>query len=118
MPDAPSSAAPLPRSDGYGARIPSARLSGVPSPRLLAGVRPRSSPAGRRARQLRYGPSCCPPLRVVSPRNLYGRGDLLLVCEVIHIAEHEQRGLQLPRLEEVRLRQPRVEVSDGGEELG
>src|SRR5215218_5947022 len=68
------------------------------------------------------GPNCFrsrrPPSRPVAPSHLDGRGDLRLVDQVVRVAEHEQRGLQLPRLEVVHLGKPRVEVPEGGEELG
>src|SRR5215211_982212 len=82
----------LPRSDGCGARILSARRSGVPAP--LASVRrpSRFSPARRRV-----GPSCSPPLRPVRPGHLGGRGDVGLIGQVVRVAEHEVQRLQASR---------------------
>src|SRR5215207_8631879 len=74
-------------------------------------------PCGSRSRGA--GGSCRrPPLRPVSPRHLYGRGDLRLFGQVVGVAEREEDVLELPCLAEVHLGQPRVEVPEGGEELG
>src|SRR5215203_4505348 len=60
---------------------------------------------------------CGSPLRPVGARHLDGCGDRGLGGQVVGVAEREEDVLQLPRLEEARLGQPRVEIADGWEEL-
>jgi hypothetical protein len=57
-------------------------------------------------------------LRPVSPRRLYGCGDLRLIDQAVHIPERKQNVLQLPGLAVEVFRTSGIEVSDGEEELG
>jgi hypothetical protein len=66
-----------------------------------------------------HSPSCrWPPLRPVRPRHLYGRGDLTLVGQILHIAEGEENMGEFPGLVMEVFRMSGIEVSDGEEELG
>src|SRR5215210_4339143 len=63
--------------------------------------------------------SCCgSPPWVVSSRYLDGRSNLPFVLQLVRVAQGVKHPLKLPRLKVPILGQPRVEVSDGGDELG
>ena len=66
-----------------------------------------------------HPPSCRqPPLWPVRPRHLYGRGDLTLVGEVLHIPEGEEYMGEFPGLVAEVFRMSGIELSNGREELG